>query len=428
MAFSQRISIVQHLSRYRAARSSRSEMPGADEARTRGLLAFPAELKISVLSFALLNSAQDCLNLARSCSAMFEAYKENKSQVYRFILAEVDPRNLAIAKAHYYATALIPKLGNRHLLQRVEKFCCQHLSKQGTGLPVPLEAFPAEIVTHIGETDAAVHAIAVKLAPDIVSCKKYKPDPTPTELSKISKSLYIIDIIQLLFPKKPRKRWYRHDEDAFAKFWSFFAPWESVQVETLSILIRKTVGPFIYTSKGRPFSSGPDPWRSLLGWNGMKELAPLICHGQWNTDDIRLDFFGVQVHEDSRYETLFGSHSEPWIIRPCWFTVARKNYSYMKLSSDFFNQYDAHIDDTSARVWLWGISHWASMGHSRHRTFAEGDRWYGKIGHRSTDFPLFWDFEHIMDSCGWRLPQLQKLIRDVGAGAFVAPTRSLEAF
>ncbi|KAI0424951.1 hypothetical protein F5Y09DRAFT_118736 [Xylaria sp. FL1042] len=126
---------------------------------------------------------------------------------------------------------------------QVGNFCRQYLSKQGTGLCVPLQEFTHNMVAHISETEAAVRAIASKLASDIAYCGSHSiddphhfwPGPSPTEISKISTSLYIMGIIQLLFPQRPSQRYerwphlkiwepQREHERPFKEFWSFLAP------------------------------------------------------------------------------------------------------------------------------------------------------------------------------------------------------------
>ncbi|KAI3340541.1 hypothetical protein F4824DRAFT_517910 [Ustulina deusta] len=219
-------------------------MAGAENPKPScGLLLFPVELKIAVLSFTLLNSSRDLLNLAMSCKTMHETFKENQPHIIRAFLSQLEPKELAIATAHYHATIApwkyvkdldVPVPQDRQdrqdYLHKITNFCEQYLSKQGTELRVPVREFTLPMVAHICEIHSAIRAIAAKLAPKIVACNTSRPDPTPIEIAKISKCLYIIDLVGLLFPKSPvselqhaRGDVSQHDH-AFTKFWSCFAP------------------------------------------------------------------------------------------------------------------------------------------------------------------------------------------------------------
>ncbi|KAI3323866.1 hypothetical protein HD806DRAFT_543996 [Xylariaceae sp. AK1471] len=186
---------------------------------SKSIRVLPAEVRMMVFTFTLINSAKDLFNLAISCKEMHQTFLNSQKIILPEFLSQLDPKELSIATAHYFATIApwkyikdldVPVPQNREeYLQHVTAFCDEHLSKQGTELCVPKTSFTLEM---------------------LVACLEFQPDPTPVELAKVSKCLYIIDLVSILFPKSPVSALQHASDDisqhdhAFTKFWNCFAP------------------------------------------------------------------------------------------------------------------------------------------------------------------------------------------------------------
>ncbi|KAI0965431.1 hypothetical protein F4678DRAFT_485352 [Xylaria arbuscula] len=212
--------------------------------------------------------------------------------------------------------------------------------------------------------------VAAKLAPKIIASGTSSPrDPTQREIAKISKSLYIIDLVAMLFLRSPLPGTRRriHGDD------------------------------IIY-----------------IMWKGIKKLAPLILSGKMDTWNYDLSNIPRQV-----------GYIESSVLRPPsediyrWFTLKHTwenqhlfNRKVVVLNSDVIWKYDADVDDASARAWLWNLGHWCPHGWDNHPTFAAGMQWYRGLGKGS--IPYFWDLDRLQESTGGGLPSLEQLLSVVG--------------
>ncbi|KAI8948219.1 hypothetical protein F4801DRAFT_604605 [Xylaria longipes] len=176
---------------------------------SRGLLGLPVELSMKVLSFTLLNSSKDVINLATSCKALHNIFMNHQTSIFRPFLSQMDPRELAIATAHYHATIApwtypkdldVPVLQDqRDYLSKITDFCDQYLSKQGTELRISFQEFTLPMVAHIQDIHLAIRRITVLLGMSIVG----RLSTSPVEMAKMSKALYVIDLVRLLFMRSP---------------------------------------------------------------------------------------------------------------------------------------------------------------------------------------------------------------------------------
>ncbi|TGJ84184.1 hypothetical protein E0Z10_g4568 [Xylaria hypoxylon] len=358
-------------------------MEGLGKTGPGGLLGLPAEVKVSVLSFALGNSYEDILSLAGSCKTLYETFKMNQPSILLVLLCHIAPRDLAIATAHYHATVAPWKCSKFRgvppppdvidYLCKVTNFCEQYLSKQGTELRIPLREFTLPMVAHIRDIHEAIRAIAQRLAPEIVQSKSDSPDadPSPVEIANISKSLYIIDLVGLLFPKRPV-----HELHAFTKFWSCFAPWEAAQAEHLMQFINRTISISAGDTTAPTTFLLSSVHRFIL-WKGMKGLVPLICHGYYSQADQCL--YGLFTNANHAFGPI---RDEIWQERHHWFNT-RERHVHNKYTV-YFNRepverYNADIDDGAARIWLWIIRSWATTAVQDNATFTQGHAWYTSV-------------------------------------------------
>ncbi|KAI0113621.1 hypothetical protein GGR51DRAFT_506071 [Nemania sp. FL0031] len=365
----------------------------------RGLLSLPVELHKSVLTFALQNSDHDFLNLTWSCRSLY--YVVSKYPTFFFRLVGTEAKHIPMAVAHYHA-AMAPWKYPRDLdtpaprdensrkgyLQEVTKFCDKYLSKQGTQLLIPREEMTARMIVHARDIQCVIDRIAMQIAPSILQIReehqakrsKRCPPASPTEIARISKCLYIIDLVGFLFPKSPVgfEQVAGLDEGrrdhAFDKFWSCFAPWESVQVEALLTSIAESIADDVFkASKLNEYQIGclkrtreaGKRVSILIMWKGLKrlkELAPLFS-GRGISEGGRVVLMHMRL--DNWFHVI---RYVPWQNTRQWFVkdgfpLTAGPYDIL-LHRKVLEAYDTDSDDVAARVWLWGILNWCSGGNA----------------------------------------------------------------
>jgi hypothetical protein len=208
---------------------------------SKSIRVLPVALRVKIFSYSLENSPKDLFNLVTSCKELHETFENNREKVLPAFLSRLlDSKELAIATAHYFATIApwkcvkdldVPAPQNREeYLEHVTAFCDKHLSKQGTELRTLKTDFTLPMVAHIVDIHNAISDLAKTMAPKIVACRHLQPNPTPVELAKVTKSLYVFDLVSILFPMSPVSARQHASDDisehdhAFTKFWTCFAP------------------------------------------------------------------------------------------------------------------------------------------------------------------------------------------------------------
>ncbi|KAI1295936.1 hypothetical protein F5Y03DRAFT_399104 [Xylaria venustula] len=402
-------------------------MAGTNEEKARcHLLSLPPELSVSVLSYVLQDSSKDLLNLVMSCRTMHEILKNNRPAIFRVVLNQLDPKELAIATAHYHATippwiypkdlSCQPNLQEEHdIVANTTRFCDQYLCKQGTELRVPLQEFTLPMVEHIRQTHLAIHVITARLASLIVSQGFVGRAPSPVEIGKISKSLYIIDLVGMLFFKSPRsthehpRRRGKEHYRAFNKFWSCFAPWESAQVEAMIGCLQNYVKGISATT-----------FIKIVMSKGMKNLVPLFCHAKFPEYDNEL--LALLDRHDHADRVVIS----PWEDIHRWFTpkhsVFNRHYYRYKnsvvLNEDVIRKYDADVDDASAIAWMVTSGHWPKSNTppwTNSAMFTTGRLWGEYVRRDKWCCPYFWDLDRLLQATGC-VPSLMGLFLDLGDG------------
>ncbi|KAI1754859.1 hypothetical protein F4782DRAFT_528215 [Xylaria castorea] len=370
-----------------------------------GLLGLPVEMGMEILSFALLNSSNDILNLAMSCKAIYNILNHHKTSILLAFLSQMDPSELAIATAHYHATIApwrctkdldvpVPQDQNDYLC-KITDFCEQFLSKQGTELRIPFQDFTLPMVAHIQDIHFTIRRIATKLVPRIIFAAQRWLAPSSVEMAKISKSLYIIDLVRLLFLKSPvtleqhmGSDFSQHDH-AFTKFWSYFSPWESEQVEIMTFEIMNRL-PFLTVTRF--------DFVRIIMWKGMKGIDALFHEGA-SEDDERLC---RHISSDHRFKAIRDMASQAltfWFEGPGTHTV--------NIDPATVKRYDADIDDGSARVWLCIYNCLDITGQIRRGNYP----WGCEI---VEGFPIFFDIDRLLAITQGRLPVLDDLLEWTG--------------
>ncbi|KAI1123461.1 hypothetical protein F5Y10DRAFT_270031 [Nemania abortiva] len=413
-----------------------------------GLLSLPAELKASVLSFALQNLAKDFFSLARSCKAMSETVKGFQKSILLFIglvtkgnskegLKE-DSEELAIAVAHYHAT-IAPWKYSKDLdvpvpqdtddyLRKTTDFCDRYLSKQATELLIPYEDFTVHMIAHVQDIRHIIDKITRTLAPRLFAITDADPGmpPYPAEIARVSKCLYIIDLIGLLFSKSPVGFIQDPELDesqrdrAFDKFWSYFAPWESAQVEALVRAIN------VQTECDVPIGylqnyAGESTVRisQLITWRGLKGLAPLICHHDFSEDEKELYH---QLEWDERFDAIrpiHWQHPRQWFVKDG--PPPRDDPYYVIVDGEIIESYDTK--GVAARVWLSYLHAWGILDRTVNMTrcFEDSWEWWKRFWSRWVGINrfYFWDLDRCNSTIdgrlpGWALPSLAVMVDALG--------------
>ncbi|KAI0854522.1 hypothetical protein F4860DRAFT_120142 [Xylaria cubensis] len=381
-----------------------------------GLLGLPVEMNVEVLSFALLNSSEDVLNLAISCKAMYGIFKNHKTSILLAILSQIDPKELAIATAHYHATILlrrwkkdlrapVPQDPNDYL-SRVTDFCEQHLGKQGTELRIQLQDFTLPMVAHIQDIHLIICRLATKLAPGVIYPTSRRPAPSSVEMAKISKALYIIDLVQLLLLKAlvASNRHAGFDtsqrDQAFTEFWLCFAPWEGEQVAIMAGRVYELVQHSRSTHRWFYGDAGVDLMRYIV-WRGMKGVDRIIRDGL-SKHDKRLHKFIMKAPRFEIIADMPSAYLAFWSQRPSW------PRQPITVDPKIFERYEADVDE-SARVWLCRCANLSISGQPQE---------YGVLWDHFFEFNfvedwsnLFWDLDHLLAEGEGRLPTLTRLVR-----------------
>ncbi|KAI1736462.1 hypothetical protein F4680DRAFT_469093 [Xylaria scruposa] len=378
------------------------------------VLGLPVEVNMNVLSFALLNSSKDILNLMLSCKVMYSIFKHNRTSILLAFLSQMDPKELAIATAHYHATIALwtfPKdlepisKDQTDYVRKIAEFCERHLSKQGTELRVPFHEFTLPMVAHIRDIHFTIRRIATEVTPKIICSTKEWPSPSPVEMTRISKSLYIMDLVGLLLLKTPFTVEQHESSDmskrdlAFSKFWSYFAPWETEQVA----IVFETLYHMILLCPGSQLGgSNLSADLRFLAWKGMKGLDHVIRNGVSEDDKLLHSLLRTDPHRgvireipcDSLAHWLEGSFHDATLLRK------------------IIERYDADIGNESARVLLCRCAGLAISGKPLcDQPLSDISPWNNnwKLGTKG-GWPIFFDLDHLLVITEGRLPTLTHLI------------------
>ncbi|KAI1813617.1 hypothetical protein GGS20DRAFT_468334 [Poronia punctata] len=212
---------------------------GVMTTNSTGLADLPLELILKIFRDTLLNSGRDLHNLTITCKALHFTFKCHQKYILSVILDEQSDEDLAMSSARYHAAMApwrdvkdfeAPALRNLPAYHRhVKEFCSDHISRQGTQLTIPRSLFTLGMVTHFQEHHPPIQRMAAELVKLVVE-GRVDPRPSSAEVRRVVKSLWILDLVQILFPKT----WAPGttlQEDPISPFWSCFAPWESDQVQ-----------------------------------------------------------------------------------------------------------------------------------------------------------------------------------------------------
>ncbi|RYC58026.1 hypothetical protein CHU98_g8178 [Xylaria longipes] len=321
---------------------------------SRGLLGLPVELSMKVLSFTLLNSSKDVINLATSCKALHNIFMNHQTSIFRPFLSQMDPRELAIATAHYHATIApwtypkdldVPVLQDqRDYLSKITDFCDQYLSKQGTELRISFQEFTLPMVAHIQDIHLAIRRITVLLGMSIESAQVEVMTKAIIRKLKSLEALYLMDFSE-------------------------------------------------------------DPYTRFMLWKGMKELDPII-HDGFSEEDERLL---SSIRTDPRFKSISRKTAQ---CLAYWFEGPELHHVFIDFK--VLERYDADIDNASARASLCQYAGLTIRGKQRRRRSTLLSR---MVDNLLEDSYIFYSIDHLLATTDGHLPTLEHLVRCIGRKA-----------
>lgn len=292
----------------------------------------PVELKIYIFQYAFENAPEDLLNTIMSSKALHAAYQSNRPSVFQYKLGPLHTKEWAVAAAHYHATVAPWKLDKDisvripqdtgDYLEEITNFCERHLSVQGTELGTPHDDFTLPMVLHMLDMRAVMADIinqlcvwalihdellliirATQLESPLFPVDKFKIPSPSMYFDVFSETLYVIDLVRLLFLKNPLSWQHPGEMEAdreFSKFWSYFSPLESARVECLTTIMADVIGS-IHLQDGRNRLPSKRDCITFMMWNGLKGLVPAFSSGRLSKDDRN---FFKRMRQDNRFSLI----------------------------------------------------------------------------------------------------------------------------
>ncbi|GAW19375.1 hypothetical protein ANO14919_088610 [Xylariales sp. No.14919] len=203
---------------------------------TSPILTLPREIIWHIMRSC--HSLETAFNMVKTCKQMrYEFMSGGGLLVYAILSRNLGPSRVAIATARHAAVHAAwkhrpdPDLRPQHnageYLHHTMAFCSKYLSRQGTELRVPKVSFTLAMGLYIEHIDAIIINMSKNLAwkvlnPVFQEGPVYIMNPSPIELEKMSKAIYILDMALHLFSYKRNNPY--HPDASFNIFWSCFAP------------------------------------------------------------------------------------------------------------------------------------------------------------------------------------------------------------
>ncbi|RYP73969.1 hypothetical protein DL771_003280 [Monosporascus sp. 5C6A] len=303
----------------------------------------PSEIFTEVLS--LLPAIEDVVHVAITNGFNYQRVRGSESHiVHQVLINQLDVDPLAICVARHAATTApwkYPKdIGDAiaedkdDYLDKIMAFGEQYLSKQATELLLPARDFTLKMASSILSFDDCTFRIAERIATRILTDLNTDPTPRSTEIARVKRSLYILDIICHLLHSTPftveehRGHDSARQNTAFTKFWLNFAPWECAQVQGLEWMMMDLIDDaYVAKHGGRP---APNRRRvemkhalKLMLIMGVEALEPLVIRQEFTTawEDLYATLQGEDqsTADNRRYEKITEVTYEDYF---CWFDLS----------------------------------------------------------------------------------------------------------
>ncbi|RYP65965.1 hypothetical protein DL770_008899 [Monosporascus sp. CRB-9-2] len=383
----------------------------------------PLEIFTKVLSF--LPAIEDVMNVAITNRFNYQRVRGSESYIVHQVLInqlDVDPLAICVAR---YAAATAPWKYSKDIgdaiaedqddyLKKIMAFGEQYLSKQATKLLLPARAFTLKMASSIISFDVCAFRIAERIATGILTDKNTDLTPRPTEIARVKRSLYILDIIGHILHSTPftLEEHRGHDparqNTAFTKFWLNFAPWECAQVQGLEWIMMDLIdGAYVAKHGGIPVPNkrrvDMKHARQLMLILGVEALEPLVVRQEfpaaWEDLYATLQQEDRKTADNRRYEKITEVTYEDYFR---WFDLSAVDQTQgdvdeYETTIDAFNidGYDA-TNDTGARdAWFWQLNRfWGILVHDP--VFYEaGNEWDVGDWEYSPHQVLWWDRERM---------------------------------
>lgn len=416
----------------------------------------PPEAFALILSF--LPTANDVASIARVSRRANAMFLGSEGHIMRQVLInQFGAKGLAMCVARYAAITSPWKqqkdgsdvtIENQDkYLGKITEFCDEYLSKQGTELRIQAKACSLKMASRIVFFDERVSQLAEHVAIHNVMEVGVNTAPSKTEITRVKRTFYILDIMgQLLHSSPVRRRDHRSlcpdkQDTAFTKFWTCFAPWENVQMEGLEWILGDLVdhgmlrrlpsdlnNSNIYTAyvakHGRTVEDIQEVMRNeaikMVLIMGVEALPPLVLRQEFPTawEDLlktlrsRNDEIVKLECSDTFHYPLVRYHLFEDVFR--WFRRQDPANDYRTYDSTIdtldFDRYNELNDDTGPRdVWLWLLNENPGV-QINIPLFYPADDWCTGLNLFSGCLePLWWDRARIESSTDDMLPDFEEM-------------------
>ncbi|RYP11270.1 hypothetical protein DL765_007822 [Monosporascus sp. GIB2] len=364
----------------------------------------PLEIFAEVLSF--LPAVEDVVNVAITNRLNYKRVQGSESHiVHQVLINQLDVDLLVICVArHAAATApwKYPKdVGDvivqdqDEYLKKITEFGEHYLSKQATELLLPARAFSLKMASSILSFDDCAFRIAERIAAGILADTITDPAPRPTEITRVKRSFYILDIICSLL-------------HTFTKFWLNLATWECAQVQGLEWIMMDVIDDaYVAKHGGLPAPNRRrvemKHARELMLITGVEALEPVVVRREfpaaWEDLYAALQQEDQNTADNRRYEKISEVTYEDYF---CWFDLpavdqSPGNVDEYETTADTLDidRYDA-TDDMAARdAWLWQVNRFSGI-FVADPVFAEAEaEWDVGDMEYSPHQVLWWDRERM---------------------------------
>ncbi|RYP67524.1 hypothetical protein DL769_005736 [Monosporascus sp. CRB-8-3] len=280
----------------------------------------PSEVFTKVLSF--LPAVEDVVHVAITNRFNYERFRGSEIHIaHQVLINQLDVDLLTICVARHAAAAVPWNIS--------PKKRPNYPSQPGLSLS---KWHPAS-----SSFDVCAFCITDRIATGILTDANTDPTPRPTEIARVKRSLYILDIICRLLHSTPFtvKEHRPHDparqNTPFTKFWLNFAPWEWTQIQGLEWLMMDLIDDaYVAKHDGLPV---PNRRRvkmkhalQLMLITGIEALESLVVRQEfpaaWEDLHATLQQEDQNTWQNHCYEKITETTYQDYF---CWFDLPAAN-------------------------------------------------------------------------------------------------------
>ncbi|KAI1503177.1 hypothetical protein F5X99DRAFT_425981 [Biscogniauxia marginata] len=407
-------------------------------------------IEILVMAFSLLPHTRDVHSVMLSCKRLHEVVSGFEADIsFNILQREFDPERLPMAVARYAAETAPWKqpMKRKEFTQdiaatyeeKIVAFCERYLRRRRDSevtlkrcdstlamahgifsFHVPVARMSRFFGNSIDDDDAYF------AGRDAISNEQQVEAMTPTELMRVEKAFYIIDIIHNLFILRPKTRGGQdrpesgdHDT-AFTKFWQYFSPWENRQVEVITSWIAismKTVFKGIYFRRMvyREDFFPQDRRIEVLLLLGVAAMDAIVVRGKFKPQGYKRAIDGSCIdlcrHQyrcrTSTYDRIYFDQE------------AVKGTSDALLKDCDYQKYDTDQDPGPRDAWLYGLywrRHTGVLGGQLRQRLSRDPMGYAKL-----KLAVFWDRERLSRNFGALFPTHEEMVEAAKSDSHFIP-------